>query len=190
MLQTIYLLAAIVLIPLLPALLIYRLLPNRTKVTGPFKGLQINLTGAFGGYFILVLLSFGAVKALMPDTSKFPKYEVYTLFGSIDMDGVESSALDSRLIQFNLYPRSASSELIGSDHFEWNGKIPILRDVNDTIDFPFEKLIVEYPGFLPHQIDLRSGRVDQSQQKVTFANVVMKRRPTAVLQRVELSDAR
>ena len=28
-------------------------------VTGPFKGLNLNLTGAFGGYFLLVLISIG-----------------------------------------------------------------------------------------------------------------------------------
>lgn len=52
-------LGAILLIPLLPAYIIYSFLPSKTAVTGPFKGLHINLTGAFGGYFLLVIISVG-----------------------------------------------------------------------------------------------------------------------------------
>lgn len=51
----VYLLAAILLLPLVPAFLLYKFLPSRTNVSGPFKGLSIKLTGAFGGYFLLVL---------------------------------------------------------------------------------------------------------------------------------------
>lgn len=49
-------LAALFIIPLLPAFILYKFLPSRTNVTGPFKGLDLKLTGAFAGYFILVLV--------------------------------------------------------------------------------------------------------------------------------------
>ena len=54
-----YVLAAVMLLPLIPAFLLYKFLPSRTSVSGPFKGLNIKLTGAFGGYFLLVLTSIG-----------------------------------------------------------------------------------------------------------------------------------
>jgi hypothetical protein len=52
-------LTAILLLPLVPAFLLYKFLPSKTNVSGPFKGLNIKLTGAFGGYFLLVLTSLG-----------------------------------------------------------------------------------------------------------------------------------
>ena len=52
-------LTTILLLPLIPAFLLYKFLPSKTNVSGPFKGLNIKLTGAFGGYFLLVLTSLG-----------------------------------------------------------------------------------------------------------------------------------
>jgi hypothetical protein len=52
-------LASVLIIPLIPALIIYKYLPSKTAVKGPFKGLNINLTGAFGGYFLLVIIALG-----------------------------------------------------------------------------------------------------------------------------------
>ena len=54
-----YVLAAVLLLPLIPAFLLYKFLPSRTSVSGPFKGLNLKLTGAFGGYFLLVITSIG-----------------------------------------------------------------------------------------------------------------------------------
>jgi hypothetical protein len=54
-----YVLAAVLLLPLIPAFLLYKFLPSKTNVSGPFKGLNLKLTGAFGGYFLLVLTSIG-----------------------------------------------------------------------------------------------------------------------------------
>jgi hypothetical protein len=53
-------LAAILLLPLLPAYIIYKFLPeSETNVEGPYKKLNLKLKGAFAGYFLLVLLSLG-----------------------------------------------------------------------------------------------------------------------------------
>ncbi len=48
-------LAAVVLLPLIPALALYRLLPSEAWVDGPLKGWKIHLTGAFAAYFALFL---------------------------------------------------------------------------------------------------------------------------------------
>ncbi|MEJ8842432.1 hypothetical protein WG954_08555 [Lacibacter sp. H375] len=53
-------LAAILLLPLIPAYIIYKFLPeSETNVEGPYKKLNLKLKGAFAGYFLLVLLSLG-----------------------------------------------------------------------------------------------------------------------------------
>jgi hypothetical protein len=60
-----YVLAAVLLLPLIPAFLLYKFLPSKTSVSGPFKGLDIKLTGAFGGYFLLVLTAIGVFFPLL-----------------------------------------------------------------------------------------------------------------------------
>lgn len=53
-------LAAILLLPIIPAFIIYKFLPvgkpSDTDVSGPIKGLNLKLKGAFAGYFLLVLI--------------------------------------------------------------------------------------------------------------------------------------
>nr|WP_294903277.1 hypothetical protein [uncultured Lacibacter sp.] len=66
-------LAAILLLPLIPAYIIYKFLPeSETNVEGPYKKLNLKLKGAFAGYFLLVLLSLGLQYAIM--TSKQGKH--------------------------------------------------------------------------------------------------------------------
>jgi len=61
----VYVLAAVLLLPLVPAFLLYKFLPSKTSVAGPFKGLNLKLTGAFGGYFLLVLTAIGVFFPLL-----------------------------------------------------------------------------------------------------------------------------
>jgi len=57
------------LVPLIPAYILYKTLPAETSVTGPFQGLKINLSGAFGGYFLLVLIAFAFSLKLISDSN-------------------------------------------------------------------------------------------------------------------------
>jgi hypothetical protein len=68
------------LVPIIPAFIIYRFLPSKTYVKGPFKGLNINLTGAFAGYFVLVLL------VLYTPRPKTEAFEVWTIDGLVSTD--------------------------------------------------------------------------------------------------------
>lgn len=44
-------------VPLVPAILIYKLYPNsKVIVNGPFRGLTVKATGAFGAYFLLLVV--------------------------------------------------------------------------------------------------------------------------------------
>ena len=57
----------VIILPLLPAILIYKLLPHsQSDATGPFQGLKIKLGGAFGGYFITALLMLVVFKTIKP----------------------------------------------------------------------------------------------------------------------------
>ena len=51
--------------------MLYKYLPSKTVVKGPFQGLNIQLTGSFGGYFLLILFSSGFIalqQAKQPST--------------------------------------------------------------------------------------------------------------------------
>lgn len=64
MIENVIYLAAILLIPVVPAFILYRYLPSGTSVSGPFKGLNINLKGSFAGFFLLVLIGSGIITYL------------------------------------------------------------------------------------------------------------------------------
>jgi len=49
-------LVLIVLLPVLPAWILFKYLPSTAVVKGPLKGLDINVGGAYAAYFILVVL--------------------------------------------------------------------------------------------------------------------------------------
>jgi hypothetical protein len=59
-------LAAILLVPLIPAFIIYKFLPaSDTDVSGPYQGLSLKLKGAFAGYFLLVIVGLVLQYAIM-----------------------------------------------------------------------------------------------------------------------------
>jgi hypothetical protein len=58
------------LLPIIPAFILHRYLPNKTFVKGPLKGLQINLSGAFAGYFLLFFLLYLAPRPLSSEVWK------------------------------------------------------------------------------------------------------------------------
>lgn len=59
-------LAVWLLLPLLPAILIYRLFPNTVvALQGPFQGLTLSAGGAFAAYIVVVLLAFFAVRDII-----------------------------------------------------------------------------------------------------------------------------
>ena len=63
--------AAIFFIPLLPAFVIYKFLPeSETNVEGPYKKLNLKLKGAFAGYFLLVLIGVGLQWSIMNSNDK------------------------------------------------------------------------------------------------------------------------
>jgi len=73
------------LVPAIPAIIIFKLIPgSKVFLKGPFQGVKINLTGAFGGYFLLILASYLMVKEMIFE--KQPDVEVWTLKGFVKDD--------------------------------------------------------------------------------------------------------
>jgi hypothetical protein len=59
-------LAAILLVPIIPAYILYKFLPaSDTDVSGPYQGLSLKLKGAFAGYFLLVMVGLALQYVIM-----------------------------------------------------------------------------------------------------------------------------
>lgn len=79
------------LFPFVPAFLLFKFLPNRAIVRGPFQGLNVNFGGSFAGYFILFLaITFPIVRLIKIQTEN---YEVWTISGKIT--GENSEVIDN-----------------------------------------------------------------------------------------------
>ena len=125
--------SGIFLVPLVPAYLIYKSLPNRTSVRGPFKGLRVDLTGAFAGYFLLVLIA-SAFAYFFAAPSK-PGCEVWAVTGRI------RSA-----------PADANATAMWSDVSEVE-IAPIPDDLKIASEGRFVMRIIVEPGVVPGQLE-------------------------------------
>jgi|KBSMisStandDraft_5_1062788.scaffolds.fasta_scaffold629226_2 hypothetical protein len=100
--NTLVILAFVVLLPLVPAFLLFKLLPSRAVVKGPLAGLNVNLGGAFGGYVALtVFVTTMASNANMLKPPK-PPDPVWHVRGSITLEQDDSSSDQS--VTFKLLP--------------------------------------------------------------------------------------
>ncbi|AFD08056.1 hypothetical protein [Solitalea canadensis] len=99
--QLIYLIV-ITILPLVPSYILYKTLPSKTSVAGPFKGLTLNLSGAFAAYFLLFISLMGftyANNSLLSENSalkeriiSFEKAsEVWTMEGQLETNSVEQT---------------------------------------------------------------------------------------------------
>jgi hypothetical protein len=184
-------LAGVLLIPLVPAFVLYWMLPAEASVVGPLKGLNVNLQGAFAGYFALFLVAAGLVQVWKPADSGRPDYQEYLLLGTVELNGTGAEQLDARKLRIFLHPRSDRVEgPIGRNVFEWAMRLPVRRAENGSIAWPYEQLVVEYPDYYTGQVNMGSGKIEADANKVQFDKVVLnpKREDLPPAQEVELTD--
>ncbi len=136
-----------VILPLLPAFVIYKSLQRHrgdqgTTVSGPFKGFTIELSGAFAGYFIIMisLLSYFAFRPIK-------EAEVWTIEGTI----VTESPNDLGFLQILAMPPTL--ELLPNGQFSF--LIPVIRDHVGLPRFP--ALIVQHPKYQPMTLSLNQA---------------------------------
>lgn len=156
----------IVLLPLVPAFILYRLLPGQTDVQGPWHGLKIKLTGAFGGYFLLVI-------TLLIAAARLPTYDVWTVHGRMHLTDQATGLFDESTLRFTVKPPGLAVQPDG------RFRLTLFR-VPDPSGHPqLPMVIVEMPGYLPVGIDLeRQGLKSMRRRQVTLADsIVLSPRP-------------
>lgn len=139
MLETSVYVSVMVLLPIVPAFLLYRLLPSTTWVSGPFKGLNIQLGGSFGGYFLVVLLVLYFVQSrptLQP--AKSYSYNVYRVEGKLGLGQDIPSLDDMSRRGFTLTLEPSDYEVSSDGSFFYD--IPVRRDQNGEELFPLLKI--------------------------------------------------
>lgn len=142
--------AVIVLIPMIPALILYAVLPSRATVSGPFKGLNIRLQGAFGGYFVLVLVVVGVVMEQRLSDDPWPKYETWTVEGHVKFPrDLEDENLLSLEILLEPAPSLPSGGLDAEHRLKFIVKIPVKRTgpAPDSFEIPITSIAFDHPDF-------------------------------------------
>lgn len=110
-----------ILLPLVAAFVIYRWLPQApASVKGKLLGFNINVAGAFAGYFALELLVFSFQSKIFPPPPPPPppRYEVWTVDGAIQYeDGIPSKLAGQTALQLD--PPIWSVNTDGTFHLEF-----------------------------------------------------------------------
>lgn len=122
----------IILLPIVPALILYLAIPaQQSEVEGKYQGLNIKLKGAFGSYFILALMLLGFITARVMSEQEF---EYWTIEGDINSTGID----DPRQVVFSIQPPARQISLDGHFYIE---NVPIAKGKNQhsTLNLQFVK---------------------------------------------------
>ena len=143
-----------ILLPLTPAYILYRALPARTKVVGPFKGLNIQLSGAFAGYFLLVLVIIGFISTRR--TPPDPTHELWKVSGKMNFDSSWTDTGKDRP-QLSLIP--GAQQVYSNGEFE----IQVAPEVCVDGRLKFPKVFIERDGYQSVTIDLDNPKSSYGQ---------------------------
>jgi hypothetical protein len=159
-----------IILPLLPAVLIYRLFPD-TPVTlsGPFQSLTISAGGAFAGYFLTLIVSIFLVKPIVAAVRNPPNSQ-WTLTGTLAVN--------------DEYGRP---QPVPQDGIQLSAEPPPVVISGDTIeakiwsyDSGWPKIRIDVPGFGARTFILDQNKmdfdVDNDNYKITIREPLVVRR--------------
>ncbi|HYK90527.1 MAG TPA: hypothetical protein VE398_17270 [Acidobacteriota bacterium] len=138
----------ILLLPLIPAFVLFRFLPSTADVTGPFKGLTLKLGGAFAGYFVTVLLSWQVAKSMAEPTWS----DNWNVVAQITFDGPQAAHPPASQAVVLVKPPTADIDSNG----QLQMMVPVPRVHNGAVDL--QRLIVAFDGYETVNIPLDPDR--------------------------------
>lgn len=172
-------LTCVILLPIVPSYLLFKVLPSTAIVNGPLHGLKINLGGAFAGYFSLVVLILCTHKMWQFHP---PAYQLWELQGQITDDtGAAIQPLDSTDVQ--LTPPTFRANPDGTFNLTFS---TTPTPAGGGVDYP--NLIVSHANFEQRTISLdplmlrRSAsdlhvETDKAKQRITIGRIALQKLP-------------
>ena len=171
MLGKVIMIIIIVLLPIIPSFILFKFLPSKARVKGPFKGLKINVTGGFGGYFIVVLFVGGY---FFTHPLQVMDYELWSVEGTIQLHEEDFDNMD---ITITIKPPDQELQLDGAFAID-NVPIPKrLAAIKPSI-------IIRKDGYKKVQISLDSASTIYNIECIKEGKKINIRSPV-VLKRVE-----
>lgn len=173
---------ALVILPLIPAVVLFRTLPSKGQVSGPFKGLNVKFSGAFAGYLIL----FGCLLQIRP--TDFDHSHVWQVQGRIAFKRPQSEAKpNTNDIRVRVTPPDLVVHGNGSGgSFRFDVPIP---EKNGAPDFP--RLSLDLAGYEPLSVSLAPDQQGDGSDVQAAYNTVKRQISlgTITLRSASLGDA-
>lgn len=136
------LIALIVLLPMIPAIALFKLLPSRAAVKGPFRGLKVNLGGAFAAYFVLFLM----LAALFRNPPPQEAVQIWRVTGTVQFSDQEGVPFDAVRLSYLPPPEKVATD----GRFD----LKIVANLDDRGEVELPNLLVAAPGYTPVSVRL------------------------------------
>lgn len=154
----------ILLVPMVPAFLLFKFLPSSaSNVEGPFKGLNIKLSGAFAGYFVTVLLAWQVFAYFLKPTWS----DNWNVVAKIAFDGAAPNHPSAAEAVVLVKPPTADIDSTGF----FQMMVPIPRVHSGAVDI--QRLVIAMDGYQTVNVPLdpdgaRLGAYGGQDYQVTF----------------------
>jgi hypothetical protein len=148
-------LAAVILLPIVPAYLLFKALPSTAAVSGPLKGLELKLGGGFAGYFALVLLVLYTAPTWNPPRA----YELWSVDGQVvnGVSGKPIEPLDSKDVTITA-PQTFEC---ANTRLDRNGLFKLyFAPISGPSGLEYPKVLVGHNAFATVTIDLTPAKSD------------------------------
>jgi hypothetical protein len=182
-------LGVLIVTPLVPAILLYKLFEQKTVVSGPFQGLRLDLSGAFAGYFLVLLLCTGLLYGPIENGREL-RNEIATLTNQLeDVKDLGTAWTVSGTIRLKDSPNASmqpSITIFPAPRITRDGvfEIQVLRDKSGTSP-RLPPIEISNPGFFPETIHLEpmSAKLGKQYNKT----IVRKDRTLTIDEPIELT---
>jgi hypothetical protein len=172
--------ASWVLLPLVPAVLIYLIFPRtETSLAGPFKGLTIRSSGAFAAYFLVLLATLPLLNRQNNNLETLLR-PTWVITGHI-------SLVDEKGKPLKLPNPGISSVAVDLDpnFVRATGHTGFALTVPE-IDQRVPRLLIKYPGFASYWLDPDNpegddnAKIDRSRRTIDFTKPIVVKREACV----------
>lgn len=139
-----------VLLPLIPAVLIYWLFPNTAvAVDGPFANLTVKASGAFAAYLIVFAATYSLIQTTRDTIGGFQRqfWTVRAQIKLVNAEGIEVRS-DDLINKLRVRPPT----------FAVDSYLATLKVLEDEGQLPF-RITVEIPEFGEEPVDLKAAQI-------------------------------